>query len=154
MTVEAPRPIGTFAAVLALTAFVLNWAWEMAQMRAFAEMASRPWWQTLWPCTRASLGDVLATLVVCGVGALAAGQPRWATTGRWNVYTTAALLGGAWAVAFEWFSRVTGRWTYTDRMPVVPLLGVGLWPLLQLTLLVPAALWIARRWARRTAGRA
>jgi hypothetical protein len=33
-------------------------------------------------------------------------------------------------------------------MPVVPLLGVGLWPLLQLTLLVPIAFAAARRAAQ------
>jgi hypothetical protein len=57
-------------------------------------------------------------------------------------------LGGAWAAAFEWYGRATGRWTCADRMPVVPLLGVGLWPLLQLAVLIPTALWIARRHGR------
>src|SRR5438046_2718022 len=82
-------------------ALVLNWVWEMAQMRSLAETAERPWRATLWPCTIASLGDALATLAVCGVGALAAGQVWWAASGRWNVYAAAALLGGAWAAAFE-----------------------------------------------------
>lgn len=145
MARETSRPLWQFFAAVSLVAFVLNWVWEMVQMQAFAEMADRLRKETVWPCTLASLGDVLATLAVCGVGALAAGQLRWAASGRWNVYATAALLGGAWATAFEWFSRATGRWTYTDRMPVVPFLGVELWPLLQLTLLIPAALWIARQ---------
>jgi hypothetical protein len=70
-------------------------------------------------------------------------------SGRWNVYATAALLGGACAAAYEWRALVTGRWFYAERMPVVPLLGVGLWPLLQLTLLVPLALWGAAWWSRR-----
>jgi hypothetical protein len=148
VTSETVRPLWQFFAALGLIAFGLNWAWEMAQMRAFAEMAERPWRATVWPCTLASLGDVVATLAVCGVGSLAAGQLRWGASGRWNVYASAALLGAAWAAAFEWFSRATGRWTYTDRMPVVPVLGVGLWPLLQLALLVPAALWVARRVSR------
>ena len=146
---ERAHPLRTFFLALSLASFGLNWVWEMAQMSAFAEMAGRPWQETLLPCTRASLGDVLATFAVYGVGALAAGQPRWGTTGRWNVYATAALLGGAWAVAYEWYSLATRRWTYTDRMPVVPVLGVGLWPLLQLTLLVPLAFWLAATWRRR-----
>jgi len=90
------------------------------------------------------VGDVGITLAVYGIGALAAGQLGWGMTGKWNVYATAAVLGGVSAAAFEWFSLATGRWSYTHRMPVVPVLGVGLWPVLQLTLLVPAALWIAR----------
>jgi hypothetical protein len=42
-----------------------------------------------------------------------------------------------------------GQWSYTQRMPIVPVLDVGLWPLLQLTVLVPAALWAAMRSYRR-----
>src|SRR3989442_115376 len=97
---QAHPPRGTsrlpwFLAALCAAAFAFNWPWEMAQMPAYAEMAGRPWGETLWPCTLASLGDVAATLAIYGVGALAAGQLRWGTDGRWNVYTTAALLGGA-----------------------------------------------------------
>jgi hypothetical protein len=70
-------------------------------------------------------------------------------SGCWNVYATAALLGGAFAVAYEWKALGSGRWRYTDRVPVMPVLGAGLWPLLQLALLVPLAFGLARRWAVR-----
>lgn len=143
------RPTWQFFAVLTLTAFGLNWPWEMAQMSAYAEMAGRPWRDTLRRCTVATIGDVAVTVVVYGVGALAAGQVRWGTTGRWNVYATAVLLSGACAVIIEWRALLAGRWSYTDRMPLVPLLGVGLWPLLQLMLLVPTALGVAACWSKR-----
>ena len=149
MPPEASRPLWPFFAALCLAAFGLNWLWEMAQMRAFAEMADEPWQRTLVPCTLASLGDTALTLAVYGVGALAAGRLRWGMGGSWNVYATAALLGGTSAAAYEWYSQATGRWSYTPRMPVVPVLAVGLWPLLQLTLLVPAAFWVATRLTRR-----
>jgi len=64
--------------------------------------------------------------------------------GRWNIYATAAVLGLAYA------ALAAGRWSYTERMPVVPGLGAGLWPLLQMTLLPPLTFWIARRWAGRS----
>lgn len=44
----------------------------------------------------------------------------------------------------EWRALATGRWSYTDGMPILPVLGVGLWPVLQLTLLTPIALGIGR----------
>ena len=44
-----------------------------------------------------------------------------------------------------------GRSSYTDRMPVVSVLGAGLWPLLQMTLLPPLTFWFARWWAGRNA---
>jgi hypothetical protein len=127
----------------------LNWFWEMAQMPAYAELAGRSWGETLLPCTLATVGDVAVTLAVWSVGALAAGDVRWGTVPRWNVYATAALLAGGWSVAYEWKALGSGRWSYTGWMPVVPVLGVGLWPLLQLALLVPLSLAVAAWWARR-----
>jgi hypothetical protein len=133
-----------FLAVLCLIAFGLNWPWEMAQMPAYAETAGRSWLQTALPCTVAALGDVVLTLIVCGLGALAAGRAGWGMEGSWNVYAAAALLGGVCALAFEWHALASGRWSYDERMPVVPLLGVGLWLLLQLVLLTPVSLGAAR----------
>jgi len=138
-----------FLAALLVAAFVLNWPWEMAQMSLFVEMAGRSWWETAVPCARASLGDGAMTLAVWGLGALAAGRWRWGLAGSWNVYAVAALLGAVFAAAFEWQARASGRWSYGERMPVVPVLGVGLWPFLQLVVLVPASLAVAAGWAGR-----
>ena len=150
MSPAATSPaLRSFFAALSLTAFGLNWLWEMAQMPAYAEMAGRLWRDTALRCMQATLGDVAITFGIYGVGALAARQLRWGTTGRWNIYATAALLGGACATAIEWRALASGRWSYTDSMSIVPVVGVGLWPLLQLTLLVPLALALARWWAGR-----
>jgi hypothetical protein len=116
----------------------------MAQMPAFVEMAGRTWRQTALACTAATLGDVFMTIAICGIGALAAGDLRWGLSGKWNVYVTTALLGGLSAAAFEWFAQATGRWTYYAKMPIVPGLKLGVWPMLQLTLLTPLSFWTAR----------
>lgn len=149
MQEETSRPLRSFALALCVSSFVMNWAWEMAQMSAYAETAGRPWRETLRTCTIASLGDVIVTAAILGLGALAAGSSTWPATGRWNVYLFAALLGAVSALAFEWYALATGRWSYSADMPVLPTLRVGLWPLLQLTLLVPGSLWAARWWRRR-----
>ncbi len=146
---EGSQRLRRFLAALAVSAFALNWPWEMLQMPAYAEMAGKSWHETLGPCTRATLGDVAITLGVCGVGVLASGSLRWPMAAKWSVYATAALLGGACGTAYEWKALGTGRWSYTEAMPVVPLLDVGLWPLLQLALLVPLAVGLSGWWARR-----
>lgn len=130
-------------AVAVIVAFGLNWLWEMAQMRAYVEMAGRPWQETVWPCAVASLGDVALTLVVYGIVALATGRMRWPVDGKWNTYAAASVLGAVCGLAMEWRALAQGRWSYTDQMPTIPVLGVGLWPLLQLALLVPVTLGIA-----------
>ncbi len=148
-----PCALWRFFTALGVAAFAMNWLWEMVQMPAYAEMARRPWRETALPCTLATVGDVVVTFSVYGLGALAAGRLRWGAAGGWNVYAAAALLGGATAVGIEWRALATGRWSYGEAMPVVPALGVGLWPLLQLALLVPGAFWVARWWAGRASGR-
>jgi hypothetical protein len=147
--IGGPRTLLTFFSALFIAAFGLNWLWEMAQMPAYAEMAHSPWWETVPACTRATLGDVVFTFAIYGLGALAAGRLDWGLKPRWNVYATATILGAACAVAFEWWAVGSGRWSYHARMPIVPVLHVGLWPLLQLTILVPAALGMAAWWTRR-----
>jgi len=62
-----------------------------------------------------------------------------------------AILGLAYAALVEHAALADGRWSYTARMPVMSVLGVGLWPLLQMTLLPPATFWISRSWAGRSA---
>ncbi|MFO0842265.1 MAG: hypothetical protein U0797_07675 [Gemmataceae bacterium] len=146
---ETAGSLWSFLAALAAAAFVLNWFWEMLQMPAYAQMAGRSWGETALPCARASLGDVVLTLAIYGLGALAAGRRTWGLSGGWNVYAAGALLGGLVATALEHVFLSAGRWSYSERMPVVPGLLVGLWPLLQLVLLVPASLAVASWWARR-----
>jgi hypothetical protein len=141
--------VALFCATLGVSSFALNWLWEMLQMPAYVEMAGRSWAQTAGLCTRAAFGDVVLTFGVFGLGSLAAGRLRWSSDGEWNAYAAAALIGATFATVIEYHALAMGRWSYTNYMPIVPALGIGLWPLLQLTLLAPAALWIARHCCRR-----
>lgn len=141
-----------FFTALIVSTFALHWLWEMFQMSAFVEMAGRSWGETALSCARAALGDVAMTLSIYGLGCLAAGRWRWGLGGRWNMYLTGALLGGVFAAAFEWYAMASDRWSYNERMPIVPILKVGLWPLLQLMLLVPSSWAIAAWWATTMGG--
>ncbi len=145
--VEITRPVWSYFIALFFATFGLNWLWEIVQMPAYAETAGRSFSPIALAHMVPSLGDVALTFAVYGVCALAAG--RWRPAGSWTEYVAAALLGGAIAVAYEWKALASGWWSYSNRMPVVPWLGVGLWPLLQLTLLVPLALCTATWWSRR-----
>jgi hypothetical protein len=77
------------------------------------------------------------------VGALAANDLSWGLRGRWNIYATAVFLGLVYATLVEHLALAAGRWSYTEHMPEVSVLGAGLWQLLQMTLLPPLTFWIA-----------
>lgn len=138
--------LGWFFATTVLAGFVLNEIWEMAQMSAYVETAGYSWTSTLARCTRAAVGDVCIILVIYLTGALIARDPGWGLRGRWNMYATVAILGLAYAVLVELAGLAAGSWSYTERMPVVPVFGVGLWPLLQMTLLPPFVFLFAKWW--------
>jgi len=46
-------------------------------------------------------------------------------------------------IALEWKGIGFAKWSYNERMPIVPAVEVGLWPLLQLSILVPASMIVA-----------
>ena len=145
------RRLGRFFATTMLASFVLNEIWEIAQMSAYVEIAGHSWASTLSLCTRATVGDVEIILGIYLAGALAAGDLAWGLRGRWNIYATAAVMGLAYAALVEHAALTAGRWSYSERMPVVSVLGAGLWPLLQMTLLPPLTFLFARWWAGRSA---
>ncbi|HBV01582.1 MAG TPA: hypothetical protein DEF00_04340 [Candidatus Taylorbacteria bacterium] len=50
---------------------------------------------------------------------------------RWILYLALVIF----AVLLEKWALMTGRWAYTDAMPIIPFLDVGLTPAIQLGLL-------------------
>lgn len=124
-------------------AFVTNWIWEMAHMRAYRELESEPWSETLAGCTGAALGDVLLTWIPFAIGAIVSRNARWAWAGGAKIYFALAAMGFATAIIGEHVALRSGEWSYNERMPIIPGLDVGVWPALQLTLLIPLSFGVA-----------
>src|SRR5205823_3456909 len=122
----------------AVAAFALNFAWEMAQMTAYAAMRGRPLEATLLPCARAAGGDLVITAFVAApfVVVLRRGHRAWPWAGM-------ALTGALVALAIERLAVPAGRWAYGPAMPTVPLVDVGLWPLFQMMALPPLVAWLS-----------
>lgn len=135
----------SFFVALFVSAFGLNWAWEMLQMPAYAKTIGNSWQTKTLVCTAASVIDAVITLGVYGLGARLTGRLQRAMSESWKVYLSFAFAGAACAVLIEKVALAFGYWSYSERMPVLPAVGTGLFPFLQLTLLLPLALWIARR---------
>jgi len=142
-----------FFVVLFTGTFVLNWFWEMLQMRAYSGLETISWREAAPGCTMAALGDVGISVVLYGIGALAAGRLLWAAKNSWNVYCALALLALCYAALTERYALASHRWSYNHTMPIVPLLNIGLWPLLQLMVLVPLTTRISVFWLPRSKAR-
>ena len=132
--------IWSFPSVLFAVSFGLNWIWEILQMFAYQVKPTGLWTHILLYCTSATVIDASVTI---GSYALAAMITRNREIGSgWKPYAIMALFGAIWAVIFELAGKRFGLWSYSELMPMVPIIKVGLVPLLQLAILMPVALLI------------
>jgi hypothetical protein len=119
-------------------AFALNLAWEMAQMFAYAGL-SRASFRSLATCSAAAVGDGVYALLVYWAGSLMRGDPTWIF--RITLIRLSAILavGFMTAVIIERAALSGSFWQYAASMPRIPVIEVGLWPVLQLMTLPLAA---------------
>jgi hypothetical protein len=139
----------TVAAVFVAAVFV-NYPWELAQTPLYEGMGDFS--RMLWHCFVAALGDGLLVLLIFGVGRAALGRRDWFVRPGVRGYALMLAAGLVIAVGVEWAAvRVAGQWAYNGRMPIVPLLGVGLAPVAQMLLLPPLIFRVVAAWQGRTA---
>ncbi|MEP7118904.1 MAG: hypothetical protein ABI880_15040 [Acidobacteriota bacterium] len=125
---------------LVVVAFVLHWAWEATHAVAFVESAG-PFLFRLRHCLPMAGIDAVWTL---GLWALVGGL---STSGRPIPGRLVALgsLGALTAILLERSALAEHRWTYNALMPVLPVLDVGLWPVLQMIAVPVVSVWLSRR---------
>jgi hypothetical protein len=133
-----------FYTTLFVASFGLNWFWEIAQMFFYKVKPAEMWAHILLYCTLAAVIDALVTLVSYKLTTALIRNRGWKCNGGWKLYALMALFGAIWAIFFEIAAKEFGLWSYNEWMPLVPVIGVGLSPLLQLTLLMPAALFLTK----------
>ncbi|MEO5677878.1 MAG: hypothetical protein ABIQ84_10040 [Usitatibacter sp.] len=143
----ASRP---YAAV-GLHALWLNFAWEMLQAPWFVGMLDKPWWDATAECLRAAGGDAVMILIAFATVSLPPRATWWMDRPARAPLAAYLILAALQGLALEWFSLRAGRWSYLPEMPVEPILGLGLAPILQWLTLPAAALWMARRGDRARA---
>lgn len=150
---DGPRWLSTPEVNVVIFSLPLKLAWEFWQVSFFADLAQGPHWRSVLRCTQAAVGDVFISLLAYWAVCVTT-RTRW-----WVKRPTSAQVvifigvGLAVTVLLEILAtRVFGRWSYSETMPVVPGLGVGLLPLAQWLLLPPIVLWFVRRSEDRWSG--
>jgi len=131
---------------VAIFALLLNYPWEFLQVPFFRGMEDARHWDAVLFCSRAAVGDGAIAVIAFWIVAGAAGSRRWIlrSTGRHVLGFVASGL--VITIALEWLATERlGRWQYAEVMPVLPLLGTGLLPLLQWIVLPPLVVWFVRR---------
>lgn len=141
-------------AAIYLVAVLVNYSWERAQAQLYVGSAgaSIEWWL----CLTASLADGLLVLLMFGLGWILFRRQDWFEQPGIPGYLLLVFSGTVLSIGIEW-ATVYGLqwWAYSDLMPLVPGLGVGVAPLAQM-LLLPAlifrvvSVWQHRRKLRKT----
>lgn len=137
------RLAGVFAQpelLLIALAFVFHFTWEMLQDPLYAGLAVRPHGEIRAQCLMATAGDVAITLTAFYLASLIARSRFWFLSAHRKPTIVWFAVGVLLTIGLELYAtRLVGRWSYGPLMPIVPILRIGLAPLLQ-WLLIPAVL--------------
>ncbi|MHB8735541.1 MAG: hypothetical protein ACYC6M_09595 [Terriglobales bacterium] len=117
---------------IASMAWALNFAWEYLQTPLFLGLP--PTHHVAW-CGAAALADTLVTLLLYFIVAQRRHDPRWPRNLHVADFVLLVLLGTLFGVVSEIVFLRLHLWRYGPAMPRLPLLHVGLLPVLQLSVL-------------------
>jgi hypothetical protein len=118
--------------------------WETLQLPLYTLWSTGTVRQQVFAVVHCTIGDVL----IAGVSLLTAlalfDRASWPRTGAAPVFAAHLALGISYTIFSEWLNiHVRASWAYSDLMPVVPVIGTGLAPLLQWFIAPTCALWRA-----------
>lgn len=119
--------------------------WEVAQLPLYTiwnEQGVAGSLRAAAHCTLGDAGIALAASFVCLALAAVAGPLRRVLPLSVLIVVTGLMV----TAVFEWASTEwLARWAYSDLMPTIPLLGLGLSPVMQWIVVPAVALMILRR---------
>lgn len=128
--------------------FALNFVWENVQAPLYNRYES--FLSHLPACLVGTLGDATITTLLYLSVTRAARDPWWFTRSSRATSAATASVGLLVAAVTEVIALRRGFWSYGQRMPRVPLLGVGVMPLVQLAALSIVTLKLLRKTSDRT----
>ena len=137
---------------VALFALLLNFPWEVLQAPLYSGMADQPFSDVIRGCAQATLGDTVIMLLSYWLVSVFAANRQWIFAPSGSQQALFMATGLSVTTVIEWLAthgNWVQSWTYSAAMPIVPIIGVGLSPLLQWIVVPVLVLWLVRRQLRR-----
>jgi hypothetical protein len=136
------RALRVYLAVI----LIANFAWEILQLPLYSLWTTGTTWQMAFAVLHCTGGDVLIALSALTIALVVVGTKRWPAEGQERVMLVTLALGVGYTMFSEWLNIVVrSSWAYSELMPVVPIVKIGLFPLLQWIFIPTIALSLARR---------
>jgi hypothetical protein len=125
---------------------LLNFVWEIWQAPLFQGMDELTHFEATVHCTKAALGDVVILLVAFWIIALTARSRGWIIHPKTIQIVGFIAIGIIITMVFEAVAiHVLNRWQYAMTMPILPILGTGIAPILQWLIIPPIIASMMRR---------
>ena len=121
-----------------LLAFIINFAWEIIQLPLYKDASFDI--QHIAFCALASVADAIMILLIYFCFALIYKKPLWVEELTAPRIFLLMLFGAIGAIAAEIRHLSAGTWAYDNSMPILPVVDVGLSPVLQFMML-PALIY-------------
>jgi hypothetical protein len=130
---------------IAFFSFLLNFVWEVLQTPFFVDISTEVN-TIIWYRFHCTLGDVVISLGSFWLVALISKTRTWLL----NPTKARMLLFVAFGVSYTILSEIKNvslykLWAYSDFMPVIPYIDVGIVPLIQWIIIPPLLVIIIRR---------
>jgi hypothetical protein len=140
--------LAALRAYLAISAG-LNLLWEGAQLPLYELGSTSTIGTKAFTIVHCALGDVLIAALALVAALVVIGCSAWPVERARVVFMLAVSFGIAYTIYSEWLNTtVRQSWAYSPLMPVLPLIGTGLSPLLQWLVVPSLALTLATRLRR------
>lgn len=126
--------------LIAMVAGAMHLVWESAHVSlygGFEHLTNLP------IVFYATIGDIGYTIGAVLLLSLFRGNVRRLSMPSVKDLAGLAVFGAMIALFVEYKALALGRWFYLDAMPIIPLLDVGLTPILQMVILLPLSVWVA-----------
>ena len=123
---------------------VAHLGWEILQLPFYTLWLTGTLQQQAFAVVHCTFGDAM----IAGLSLLLAlaffAHVTWPRASSSPVYLACIAFGIGYTIYSEWLNiSVRRSWAYSDLMPIVPMIGTGLAPLLQWFVVPTFALWIA-----------
>lgn len=132
--------------LLIIVSFGLHFVWEYLHFGMYE--GYEHWSGSLPVYWVATVGDVLYTLGAFAIVSAIKKTYEWIAGATIADYFMLVTLGCLIALFVEYKGLALDRWQYRPDMPLIPILHVGLSPILQMSILLPFTVF-ATQWLNR-----
>lgn len=124
----------------------VNLVWEVLHLPLYTLSQTGTTANIAWILIRCTIGDVLIALSSLVIVLIVFNQRTWPNQAYWRVAGAALVVGLGYTLFSEWYNaRIVGLWAYSELMPVLPAVNLGLSPLVQWVVVPLTGFWWAGR---------